>query len=113
MSMSARPTFFPCAASAQARLTATVDLPTPPLQLATAMTREIPSMRVCRAGPGAGPCPGFISGMAGLTLRGDRQLDGDSPGDLVEGTAHFAAGIRSRYRAPRVGGLADPAHQRD
>ncbi len=37
MSASSTPTFAPSAASASARLTAVVDLPTPPLPLATAM----------------------------------------------------------------------------
>ena len=38
MSRSSRPVFAPVCASATARLAATVDLPTPPLPLATAMT---------------------------------------------------------------------------
>mmetsp|Transcript_19583 Transcript_19583/g.60543 ORF Transcript_19583/g.60543 Transcript_19583/m.60543 type:complete len:295 (+) Transcript_19583:1405-2289(+) len=37
-STSHKPTFSPCAAQAHAKLTATVDLPTPPLQLDTATT---------------------------------------------------------------------------
>ena len=37
MSASSTPTFAPSAASASARFTAVVDLPTPPLPLATAM----------------------------------------------------------------------------
>ena len=40
MSASSRPTERPVAARAQARFTATVDLPTPPLPLATAITRR-------------------------------------------------------------------------
>src|SRR6516165_3622761 len=42
MSASIRPTRWPCMCSARARLAATVDLPTPPLPLATATTHLTP-----------------------------------------------------------------------
>ena len=44
MSASTSPTFAPVAASATARLVATVDLPTPPLFEATAITLRTPSI---------------------------------------------------------------------
>src|ERR1041385_1769657 len=45
MSQSSRPTFAPRCRSPQARLTDTVDLPTPPLPLATATMRLMPGTR--------------------------------------------------------------------
>src|SRR5215207_7117497 len=51
MSASISPTRWPCIWRARARLAATVDLPTPPLPLATAMIWRTPS----RAGIGCGP----------------------------------------------------------
>src|SRR5215207_6491703 len=53
MSASSRPTRRPCACRARARLVATVDLPTPPLPLATATTCLTPGKLIfCGVGPG-------------------------------------------------------------
>src|SRR5258706_11996652 len=47
MSQSSSPTLAPRCCKAHARLTETVDLPTPPLPLATATTRRIPGTLFC------------------------------------------------------------------
>src|SRR3954462_811221 len=52
MSASSTPILSPCARSARARLQAVVDLPTPPLPDATAMTCVTPGM-ACALGEGA------------------------------------------------------------
>jgi len=49
------PTRQPSAERLIARLTAVVDLPTPPLPEATATMRATPGMAILRAGPGVGP----------------------------------------------------------
>ena len=49
-SASNTPTRWPCAASAAARFTVTLDLPTPPLPEATAITVVLPSWKNVRAG---------------------------------------------------------------
>ena len=54
MSQSSSPTFAPLCRKAQARFTDTVDLPTPPLPLATAMMRLTPGT-FCGLG---NPAPG-------------------------------------------------------
>src|SRR5947199_9929597 len=61
MSASSRPTLAPAWASARARLTATVDLPTPPLPLATATTWRMPGSDTFCWGPAPWECMGVIS----------------------------------------------------
>src|SRR6478672_5986884 len=58
MSASIRPTRAPDCASATERLTATVDLPTPPFPLLTAITYLTPGTIFSGACPGV---PGFLS----------------------------------------------------
>ena len=58
MSASRIPIFQPSAASESARLTAVVDLPTPPLPDATAMMRLMPGMARLRGAAGRCWCPG-------------------------------------------------------
>src|SRR5215213_3234759 len=65
MSASIRPTRWPCIWRARARLAATVDFPTPPLPLATAMMWRTPSRAGFDCGPGC---------MAFLDLLGVAQL---------------------------------------
>ena len=64
MSASSRPTRRPSMARARARLVATVDLPTPPLPLATATMRRMPGTRFCCAqglgGPAAAGALGWV-----------------------------------------------------
>src|SRR5262245_10104445 len=60
MSASIRPTFLPAICSASARFAATVDLPTPPLPLATARTCFTPGRFSFGAGPGVGMFGGGI-----------------------------------------------------
>src|SRR6266536_5097171 len=59
MSASVRPTRRPCMCRATARLAATVDLPTPPLPLATAITCFTPGRAIFG---GIGVCIGVPSG---------------------------------------------------
>src|SRR5438046_8058802 len=54
MSASSRPTRRPCICSARARFVATVDLPTPPLPLATATTCLTPGRVIFSGIPGGG-----------------------------------------------------------
>src|SRR6266516_3668245 len=61
MSQSHRPTFAPVCSSATARLAATVDLPTPPLPLATAITCLTPGIRVAPMPAPAPPGGAWIS----------------------------------------------------
>src|SRR4029077_1064255 len=61
MSQSHRPTRAPVCSSATARFAATVDLPTPPLPLATAMTCLTPGIRVVTAPAPAPPGGAWIS----------------------------------------------------
>src|SRR5215211_7522540 len=77
MSASMSPTRWPCICKARARLAATVDLPTPPLPLATAMMCLIPAM--------AG-----LADMQTSMTQLSKQLDGVNagivpvvPGDLI------------------------------
>ena len=58
MSASSSPTRWPMAARPMARLTAVVDLPTPPLPDATAMIAFTPGTRAAWAGRGAPPSVG-------------------------------------------------------
>jgi len=57
MSASSRPTLWPPVASPSARLTAVVDLPTPPLPLATAIMCLMPGSICGAPGPGPGCAP--------------------------------------------------------
>src|SRR6476660_2803111 len=61
MSQSHRPTRAPVCSSATARFAATVDLPTPPLPLATAITCLTPGIRVVTAPAPAPPGGAWIS----------------------------------------------------
>src|SRR5438067_4156883 len=61
MSQSHRPTRAPVCFRATARLAATVDLPTPPLPLATAITCLTPGIRVAPMPPPAPPGGAWIS----------------------------------------------------
>ena len=65
MSQSSKPTFAPRCCKAQARFTDTVDLPTPPLPLATATIRRMPGTLCCCAhglcGAAACGAPGWFT----------------------------------------------------
>src|ERR1700731_1542982 len=62
MSASMRPTRFPDFASETAMLTATVDLPTPPLPLETAMIFPSPGRATGVGADGRAPAGGVITG---------------------------------------------------
>src|SRR5437868_4386937 len=65
MSASMSPTRWPCICRVRARFADTVDLPTPPLPLATAMIWRTPS----RTGIGCGPgCMGFLGLLGGAQV---------------------------------------------
>src|SRR5918994_2973900 len=77
MSQSSTPVLKPCARSARARLQGVVDLPTPPLPEATAITCFTPGMICARAvgawagrpGVGAGEVAGpFVAGRSAVRL---------------------------------------------
>src|SRR6185369_8829568 len=106
MSTSARPTLRPRARSATARLAATVDLPTPPLPLATAMMRATPSIGGWRETPGAD------SGMTGHLAFG---LDafGNALGQRAERGGHRTVRIGDDNRRTGVARYAHRACQRD
>src|SRR6187200_738384 len=85
MSASISPTRWPCRCSATARLAATVDLPTPPLPLATAITCFTPGRAIFG---GIGGCMGVPSagGLAELAEdveRVDAGVVAVVPDDLV------------------------------
>src|SRR3954451_5373656 len=61
MSQSHRPTRAPVWSSASGRFAATVDLPTPPLPLATAITCLTPGIRAVTVAPPAPPAGAWIS----------------------------------------------------
>ncbi len=68
MSASSSPTFKPRSRRPSARLSAVVDLPTPPLPEATAMTALTPGISACRdIGEPPGGCGGCRCAEAGLT----------------------------------------------
>src|SRR6202035_286150 len=100
MSASSRPTRRPRSRRPSARLIAVVDLPTPPLPEATAMTAAMPGISDCFAIGEAGLCgglcaengatPGAWRRGACLALRGQRD-HGD--GDAGNG-AHRGLGLR-------------------
>src|SRR5262249_56892944 len=62
MSAPIRPTRWPCIRNARARLAATVDLPTPPLPLATAMSDLTPGSAIFGGMP-CGGCMGVPRGV--------------------------------------------------
>src|SRR3954470_19832732 len=94
MSASIRPTWWPRARRPRARLAATVDLPTPPLPLATAITCRMPgSVSFCCV-PAPWECMGESPGVFVLIFerlaqfaqvfeRVDAGVVGVAPGDLV------------------------------
>ena len=105
MSQSSRPTRWPSADRAQARLTATVDLPTPPLPLTTAITRF-----TCSNAVGGGLPLGSVRGSSGTLAAPRRTRVTPGPAALrrrrqhhlglrTPGTAFSAASAASRTRA--------------
>src|SRR5580698_8511227 len=113
MSASRMPTLSPRSRKPSARLTAVVDLPTPPLPEATAMIAATPGMPDCdgaEGAPGAGPglagpdlalwaCPacGAACGRCGAPpAPDDRSAVSATITDLTPGTARIAASARSR-----------------
>ena len=119
MSASTRPTFLPIRASATARLAATVDLPTPPLPLPTAMIvrssfsaviatwvsatpgTAIIAARTCRSSVGAllGGKAGRLEHDRGLAVleagHGDAAGGGEAPRPAGSAIPASAAAIRS------------------
>ncbi len=75
MSASRMPTFSPRSRKPSARLTAVVDLPTPPLPEATAMMASTPGMPAGDGGVCAAPCGGRPPGCGrapGVDIAGRR-----------------------------------------
>src|SRR5262249_29952656 len=79
MSPSMRPTRWPCRRRASARLAATVDLPTPPLPLATATTRATSGSVIFWGGPPCG-CMSFPRGAVGALAQGPQVFQGVDAG---------------------------------
>src|SRR5215204_1030306 len=98
MSASISPTAAPRARRASARLAATVDLPTPPLPLATAITCRMPGSDTFDCGPGPWPC------MRGISL-GNRLAQFAQVLDGVD------AGVVSVVPDNFVGVITDGAHR--
>src|SRR5438270_13051830 len=100
MSASIRPTRWPCICRASARLADTVDLPTPPLPLATA-TRCLTAGRATLAGIcgciGGGPSGAFAQ-LAQVFERVDAGVVAVVPDDLVG--VRPAGGHRHRRGRP-------------
>src|SRR5438270_680400 len=102
MSASIRPTADPRPRRASARLAATVDLPTPPLPLATAITWRMPGSETFCCGPGPWECMGAVSFGDGLTQfaevfeRKDAGVVAVVPDDLVSVVADRLHGGRPR-----------------
>ena len=104
MSASRMPTLSPRSRRPSARLTAVVDLPTPPLPEATAMMASTPGMPAGDCGACPGPAcgraaPGCICGRRGGAL--PPAPDARSPvsatnAEATPGTARTAASARSR-----------------
>src|ERR1700759_4973135 len=89
MSASSSPTFSPRSRKPSARLSAVVDLPTPPLPEATAMTALTPGISACRdIGEPPGGCGGCRCAEAGLT-----------PPDAGGGGGGVLPGLRSAVSA--------------
>src|SRR4051794_1833479 len=86
MSASSRPTRAPGPARARARLAATVDLPTPPLPLATAMTDRMCGSAIFCCGIPPWGCMGFSGERVGRSGRGaGAALTGQALGALAQG----------------------------
>src|SRR5438105_518755 len=92
MSASMRPTRAPRPCRARARLVATVDLPTPPLPLATATTCRMFGREIFRGGPpwgcigvssSGGPALGALAQLAQVLQRVDAGVVAVAPDDLV------------------------------
>src|SRR3954453_5350169 len=96
------PTAAPRARRASARLPATVDLPTPPLPLATAITCRMPGSATFCCGPGPWPCMGVVSlgerlaQFAEVFERVDAGIVAVVPDDLVGVVADGRHGGRPR-----------------
>src|SRR5437773_7156284 len=114
MSASSRPTAWPFALRASARLVATVDLPTPPLPLAMATILPTPGSAIFCGGPGG--CIGVNSRscVVGLWVlpefaehlqREDAGIVAVAPDDLVRITAHRRH--RHRHDGDQLLGLED------
>src|SRR6516164_5288983 len=99
MSASSSPTFRPRSRRPSARLSAVVDLPTPPLPEATAITAATPGISDCRAiGDGAHGGFGFgANGFPGPRLGG---IDIDREEHLAVGGADRAQHIGIGERDP-------------
>ena len=80
MSASSRPTRKPRSRSPSARLSAVVDLPTPPLPEATAMTAAIPGISACFAIGEAGLCGGRCDATGATPPGAGRGGGGVEPG---------------------------------
>src|SRR3954464_14555831 len=108
MSASSTPILRPCARSARARLQAVVDLPTPPLPEATAMTCVTPGMiwargeGACagRPGAGAGEVAGpLAAGRSAVRLANTPETTGGGPPKPPGGAGQF--GDRAPGDKPR------------
>src|SRR5437588_8267510 len=99
MSASIRPTAEPRPRSASARLAATVDLPTPPLPLATAITCRMPGRDTFCCGPWPWECMGVVSVGDGLT-------------QFSEVFERVDAGVVAVVPDDLVGVIADRLHRR-
>src|SRR5215208_3511401 len=102
------PTFSPRALSPSARLTAVVDLPTPPLPEATAMIASTPGTPTvdsppCRAGRGPAPPPGDGRADAAPGLRSAVSA---TSADCTPGTARTVSSARLRTDSQRGTSLA-------
>src|SRR6266496_2134711 len=102
MSASSRPTRRPRSRKPSARLSAVVDLPTPPLPDATAITAATPGISACLDIGEAGLCGGLCAD-TGCTPRAWRCGGGAPPGDgaaAAPGDGEVAApGLRSAVSA--------------
>src|ERR1700724_1235265 len=91
MSASSKPTRKPRSRRPSAKLSAVVDLPTPPLPEATAMTAAMPGISACFAIGEAGLCAGRGTlgrgrrGGAGLAFGGQRDHGGGDAGNGAHG----------------------------
>src|ERR1700710_1366503 len=113
MSESSRPTRWPSCASATARLAATVDLPTPPLPLATATTWRTSGIRsgfwaiaFCAASSRAGGLTTLMLTRASARLARPPPRRGGGGADPL----HFVAHLLARRRV--VGGHLEVHHHR-
>src|SRR5437763_17187577 len=98
MSASIRPTADPRARRPSARLAATVDLPTPPLPLATAITWRMPGRDTFCCGPGPWPCMRVVS-------------LGERLAQFAEAFVRVDAGVVTVVPRELVGVFADRCHR--